>query len=39
VISHRVFFTIDEDAQVVYVVDVVHTARQTKIGEYTAEEG
>jgi mRNA-degrading endonuclease RelE of RelBE toxin-antitoxin system len=39
VISHRVFFTIDEDAQVVYVVDVVHTARQTKIDEYTAEEG
>jgi plasmid stabilization system protein ParE len=38
VISHRVFFTIDEDAQVVYVVDVVHTARQTKIGDYTAEE-
>lgn len=34
VISHRVFFTIDEAAQVVYIVDVIHTARQTKLEEY-----
>jgi plasmid stabilization system protein ParE len=34
VISHRVFFTIDEAAQVVYVIDVIHTARQTKLEEY-----
>ena len=35
VISHRVFFTIDEDAQVVHVVDIVHTAQQTRLDEYT----
>jgi plasmid stabilization system protein ParE len=36
VISHRVFFTISEDAQVVHVIDVVHTAQQTKLDEYTS---
>ena len=36
VISHRVFFTIDEDAQVVHVIDVVHTAQQTRLDEYTS---
>ena len=35
-ISHRVFFTIDEDAHVVHVIDIVHTAQQTKLDEYTA---
>ena len=35
VISHRVFFTIDEDAQVVYAIDMVHTARPNKLDEYT----
>lgn len=38
VISHRVFFTIDEDAHVVHVIDIVHTAQQTKLDEYTAGE-
>ena len=37
VMSHRVFFTIDEAAQVVYVVDLVHTARQNKLDEYSSE--
>ncbi len=33
--SHRVFFTIDEDAMAVHVIDFVHTARQTGLDEYT----
>ena len=33
--SHRVFFTIDEDAMAVHVVDFVHAARQTRLDEYT----
>ena len=33
--SHRVFFTIDEDAMTVHIIDFVHTARQTKLDEYT----
>ena len=36
VMSHRVFFTIDEVAMAVHVIDFVHTARQTKLDEYTA---
>lgn len=32
--SHRVFFTIDEDALTVHAIDFVHTARQTKLDEY-----
>lgn len=35
---HRVFLTIDEDDEVVYVVDVVHTARQTRLDKYAADE-
>ena len=35
VMSHRVFFTIDEDAMAVHIIDFVHTARQTKLDEYT----
>lgn len=34
VMSHRVFITIDDLEHVVYVIDVVHTARQTKLDEY-----
>jgi plasmid stabilization system protein ParE len=34
VMSHRVFFTIDDGTQTVYVVDIVHTARQTRLDEY-----
>lgn len=35
VISHRVFFTIDEDALAVHVIDFVHTAQQIRLDEYT----
>ena len=34
VITHRVFFTIDDAVETVYVIDIVHTARQTKLDEY-----
>ena len=34
VMAHRVFLTIDDLERVVYVIDVVHTARQTKLDEY-----
>jgi len=36
VMSHRVFFTIDEDAMAVHVIDFVHTARQTRLDDYTS---
>ena len=36
VMSHRAFFTIDEAAQIVYVVDLVHTARQSKLDAYSS---
>lgn len=35
VAAHRVFFAIDDDTQAVHVIDVVHTARQTKLDQYT----
>lgn len=37
VVSHRIFLTIDEPEQLVYVIDIVHTAQQTKLDEYRDE--
>jgi len=34
--SHRIFVTIADAEQIVYVIDVVHTARQTKLDDYGA---
>lgn len=34
VISHRVYYFIDEPTHLVYVIDIVHTARETKLAEY-----
>lgn len=34
VISHRVYYFIDEPTRLVYIIDVVHTARETKLAEY-----
>lgn len=33
-VSHRVFYFIDEVARVVYVIDVVHTVRETRLRRY-----
>ena len=38
VISHRVFFTIGEAEQMVYVIDVVHTARQDGLDTYRNDQ-
>lgn len=34
VMSHRVYYFIDEPAALVYVIDLVHTARETKLATY-----
>ncbi|MCB1037141.1 MAG: type II toxin-antitoxin system RelE/ParE family toxin, partial [Acidobacteria bacterium] len=34
IMSHRVFYFIDEPSRTVYVVDVVHTARETRLEDY-----
>ncbi len=31
---YRVYFVIDEPGRTVYVIDVVHTARETKLATY-----
>ena len=31
---YRVYFVIDEPGRAVYVIDVVHTARETKLATY-----
>jgi len=38
VISHRVFFTIGEAEQMVYVIDVVHTAHQGGLDTYRDDQ-
>ncbi|MEM6453713.1 MAG: type II toxin-antitoxin system RelE/ParE family toxin [Acidobacteriota bacterium] len=32
--SHRVFYTIDEKARLILVIDIVHTARETRLSTY-----
>ena len=32
--THRVYYFIDSDERLVYIIDVVHTARETKLAEY-----
>lgn len=32
--SHRVYYFVDSEERLVYIVDVVHTARETKLAEY-----
>ncbi|MDA8018320.1 MAG: type II toxin-antitoxin system RelE/ParE family toxin [Thermoanaerobaculia bacterium] len=32
--SYRVFYFIDEPERIVYVIDIVHTARETKLAPY-----
>jgi plasmid stabilization system protein ParE len=39
VISHRVYYFIDEPTRLVYVIDVVHTARETKLAGYRDPPG
>lgn len=41
VISHRVYYFVDEATRIVYVIDVVHTARETRLAAYRdpAEDG
>ncbi len=34
VMSHRVYYFIDEPTSLVYVIDLVHTARETKLATY-----
>ncbi len=34
IMSHRIFYLIDDPTQIVYIIDVVHTARETKLKEY-----
>lgn len=34
VVSHRVFYFVDEPAKLVYIVDVVHTARESRLAAY-----
>lgn len=34
VMSHRVFYLVDDPTQLVYVIDVVHTAQETRLAEY-----
>ena len=31
---YRVFYVVEEDTSTVHVIDVVHTARETKLAEY-----
>ena len=38
VVNHRVYYFIDEQSRLVYVIDVVHTARETKLAEYRDSE-
>lgn len=37
VLGHRVFFTIDDPRDSVWVLDVVHTARQTQLERYRVD--
>ena len=39
VISHRVYYFIDDPTRTVYIIDVVHTARETKLAEYRDPPG
>lgn len=34
VVSHRVYYFVDDRSRVVYVIDVVHTARETRLAPY-----
>ncbi|MEM9291562.1 MAG: type II toxin-antitoxin system RelE/ParE family toxin [Acidobacteriota bacterium] len=34
VMSHRVFYFVDDGSNIVYIVDVVHTAQDTKLRQY-----
>jgi plasmid stabilization system protein ParE len=34
ILSHRIFYLIDQPTQTVYIIDVVHTARETRLAEY-----
>lgn len=34
---YRVYYVIDESSSTVYVIDVVHTARETKLEKYRPE--
>jgi plasmid stabilization system protein ParE len=38
VLSYRVYYVIDEPSSTVYVIDVVHTARQTHLQKYTPSD-
>jgi plasmid stabilization system protein ParE len=34
VVSHRVYYFVDDPTGIVFVIDVVHTARETRLAEY-----
>ncbi|HEX2253527.1 MAG TPA: hypothetical protein VHQ65_09690 [Thermoanaerobaculia bacterium] len=34
VVDHRVFYFVDDASRIVYVIDLVHTARETRLAEY-----
>lgn len=34
VLSHRVFYFIQESTKTVFILDIVHTARESKLAEY-----
>lgn len=34
VMSHRVYYFVDDPTQTVYIIDVVHTARETRLSRY-----
>lgn len=37
IMSHRVFYFVDDPTRIVYIIDVVHTARETKLAEYRGD--
>ena len=39
IMSHRVFFFIEDAEGIVFIIDVVHTARETRLAEYRDPTG
>lgn len=37
--SHRVYYFVDTSERIVYIVDVVHTARETRLAKYRDPDG
>lgn len=34
VLTHRVFYYVEESTKTVFIIDIVHTARESKLAEY-----